>query len=456
MARNLRKLKSNVLDVQMAGWLAGAFVRTVLPVLLCSVFSITSTQATVSGETGTIEGHAPTFTPGLLDVLRPDGVKVEDGSYVSAFIPVNKFLAGGSELSPLLDEDGDTGLQLNFAQEQLEHIVTSNGREITGSDLNLTASDLGIDSFKIKLRGPVTVSSQTGIPNVSEPIMQESRELTLLVNYPLGVKVNGSVFSATSFPTNIFKGAEFKILMNGSSEADNALFTFVSDTPWLNVDATGEVSVVANPPTGAMGEITMTLKSNPSIQNVYRFSPKRLFFTDGVGRGTAAMASYCSNMGGELAPPKYLSRPVRNMMRIGPWMTTQPTSPMPPRDINAGTLYDEWGGVNSKTYPKATELKLDTSTTLIWVGKTSEGEALFYPPNNSYPAVWPGSEPVVVTAAQQEAQQLLIAPPLTSSSGILVHTTYYAGVSAAYSGQIVLLDRTFYSENRVGLCSRPL
>lgn len=449
MARNLRKLKGNM---QVVGWLSGRWLK----MCLCSAFSVSIAQATVSGETGTIEGHAPTFTPGLLDVLRPDGVKIEDGSFVSAFIPFDSFLPGGSELSPLLDEDGDTGLQLNFAQEQLEHIVTSNGREITGSDLNLTASALGIDSFKIKLRGPVTVSSQTGIPNVSEPIMQESRELTLLVNYPLGVKVNGSVFSATSFPTNIFKGAEFKILMNGNNDADNASFNFATDTPWLSVDRAGEVIVVANPPAGATGVITMTSKSNPNIHSVYRFTPKRLFFTDGVGRSPAGMASYCSNMGGELALPKYLSRPARNMMRIGPWQRTQPTSPIPPRDINAGTLYDEWGGVNSQTYPKATELKLNISTTLLWVGKTSEGEALFYPPNNNYPEVWLGSEPVVVTAAQQEAQQLLIAPPLTSSSGILVHTTYYAGVSAAYSGQIVLLDRTFYSENRVGLCSRPL
>lgn len=258
MARNLRKLKSKVLDVQMAGWLSGTFARVALPVLLCSAFSISSTQAALSGETGTIVGRAPTVTGNLL-ITGPDGDVLNEAMLDAESTPNSYSVSADMSELILNDVDGDSGLTAELSLPKPALVWKDGTRTLPSTELNQTfnqAARLG-KLLTVTVSPSVKVSTTTGMPRIATTVLPQTYRF-----FPQGslfeLSANGTRFPSDSgFPTTGFLGAYYTPLVNGNY-ANNINYTWTTSQPdWMTLDLQGRITFT-NKPTLAQKTYTIT------------------------------------------------------------------------------------------------------------------------------------------------------------------------------------------------------
>lgn len=407
----------------------------------------------VSDPTGIIEGSMPSFnTNGPLTVLNANGEKMTDGSLMSGSMPFNSYKPGMEHLLPVLDTDDDLGLQVGFSPEtEIEYLVHDiNGRAITGDELALTPDDMGLSGFRIKFRASVQAFSTTGVPTHSDSVVLESPEVSIGINIPIVVNVNGETFTASLFPRTIFKGATFQILANGTNTSENNDYTFnvnAEAASWLNIDAAGNVIVNNVPSRNVSATISIGLKANPAVKRLYRLNPKLKFMATTVASDYTTARNSCRSFGGDLAQARHISRVKPARLRTGVYETIpQPLSPVPARNVNIDTLFDEWGIVNTVTYPSATEFVMPLNMGFSFMAPYSDYTTAEYVGVDTH-----GVSTTFILTKEQE----LGLTPLPASIGGGLNARPLVGLSSNFADskdQFVLRDEA----TRLGICTIPL
>lgn len=341
MARKLRSFNRSVLDVQVVGWLSGTFARVALPVLLCSAFSISSTQAALSGETGTIVGRAPTVTGNLL-ITRPDGDVLNEAMLDAESTPNSYSVSADMSELILNDVDGDSGLTAELSLPKPALVWKDGTRTLGSTELNQTfnqAARLG-KLLTVTVSPSVKVSTTTGMPRIATTVLPQTYRF-----FPQGslfeLSANGTRFPSDSgFPTTGFLGAYYTPLVNGNY-ANNINYTWTTSQPdWMTLDLAGRITftnkptlaqktytITATPKAGGSPPITFTttLKSWFSKPTTSSF-----YWKDASVRCNGISAKSRIPLVSELTPaPKF------------------PLSTYSPRGI--GSLWGEWGRMN-ETY----------------------------------------------------------------------------------------------------------
>ena len=218
-------------------------------VMILMGLSAAPAMAVLSGETGHIHGRAPTAT-GALQARFPDGsTMVTEGIAVRWNQIPEQFSLMSQGLIPE-DLDGDIGLNIVTDTTQANLTWYNNGIPFTDDQMKTTFGyNFGqSDELTLELSALVTVSSATGVPATTGPIMHTSL-------YSLRGPIFTPVFDAnlqmyapdSGFPTTGFINARFQVLMNGASIAANNYYDWEVSESWLSVNANGIITFERKP-----------------------------------------------------------------------------------------------------------------------------------------------------------------------------------------------------------------
>lgn len=275
--------------------------------LALSVSFITGPSlAVLSGETGQIQGTAPTATENL-QVLFPGGTNFVTNNAMVGLgqIPDQFTVSSSVEGLILQDADGDSGLSalvdttsasLSWKHNETPLTVTQLGQPFGSNFLGKVLT--------LEVNAPVTINSVSGLPTTSDPqSLTTTYTLSVPDNLPT-LDVNGQTFALTDgFPTTVFGGAFFDIWMNGSSTAINGDYTWSTNQPWVTLSNDGRVEFTRLPtgPESRTVYITATHKHNGDIWT-HSFTVENWFTSSGeqTMNWNSAVA-YCTTQGFILA-----------------------------------------------------------------------------------------------------------------------------------------------------------
>ncbi|MBC3381133.1 hypothetical protein H8I69_18595 [Serratia fonticola] len=343
MGRQSLRFNSKVLTVPVRDWLSGPFAKTALPVLLCSALSVSSAQAAVTGEAGTIEGRKPTVT-GNLFVTGPDGDVLSEAMLDAASTP-NSYSVS-ADLSELIlnDADGDSGLtaELNLPKPNL---VWKDGTRTLGTtELNQTFREAGTlgKLLTVTVSPSVKVSTTTGMPRIATTVLPQTYRFFPQGSW-FGFSANSVAFPRDSgFPTTGFVGAFYQNVVEGIWNSNQINYTWTTSQPgWMTVDDNGRVTFT-NKPTLAQRTytITATPKAGGSPPITLTTTLKSWFSKPNTGQYSWQNANVMCN-----------GISAKSRLPLVSELTSAPKSPLgTPGSRDMGSLWGEWGNLYSTVY----------------------------------------------------------------------------------------------------------
>ncbi|MBC3381134.1 hypothetical protein H8I69_18605 [Serratia fonticola] len=342
MSRHLRKFNSKVPAVPVGDWLSGTFAKTALSVLLCSAFSVSSIQAAVSPEAGTIEGRKPTVA-GNLFVTGPDGDVLNESMLDAASTP--KSYSVSADLSELIlnDVDGDSGLTAELSLPKPALVWKDGTRTLGSTELNQAFRDAGTlgKLLTVTVSPSVKVSTTTGVPRIATTVLPQTYRFFPQGSW-FGFSANSATFPRDSgFPTTGFVGAFYAYLVDGNF-ANNINYTWTTSQPdWMTVDADGRVTFT-NKPTLAQRTytITATPKAGGSPPITLTSTLKSWFSKPTTAQYYWQNANVMCN-----------GISAKSRLPLVSELTGAPKFPLgTPGPRGMGSLWGEWGNLNSTIY----------------------------------------------------------------------------------------------------------
>ncbi|PHI30065.1 hypothetical protein CRN84_12290 [Budvicia aquatica] len=264
-----------------------------------------------SVSTQSIKGRVPTASGNIL-IQGPGGLVIEDNVAVSLSAAPAQFSVSPDTTDLILsDSDGDLGLTAEVDSAAGTLIWTSHQTPLTAEQVaRAFGAEFAGRTLTVRASAPVTVSSRDGDPRSGTQTLHSATYTLHVPELPLPVTallVGGAEFPVTSgFPTQGFVGATFQVRL-GDTVANNALYTWSTQSDWVSVDSQGRVSFMATPSSTHKTVVIKAIDKVGGGESIYTFTVNEWFIHQGSVAGTASQAdSACAaQSGGNYAVPSW-------------------------------------------------------------------------------------------------------------------------------------------------------